>query len=124
MTAYPDAVWSIRVPLPVDRSKLPLLRPKVRGNLRDSTPRQLRPTDVSSTSTTISNATGSYDPCLSTTYSVKNQSIKEEFNGQYQNTAYGAGKPPEGCLLTADKKTCIVYLPKEPFQDSAERGEC
>ncbi len=33
--------------------------PKVRGNLRDSTPPATTATDVSSTSTTISNATGS-----------------------------------------------------------------
>jgi hypothetical protein len=49
-----------------------------------------------------------YDPCLSTAYAVKDQSIKITFNKYY---TMGAGRK---MLITPDRKTCILYMPKEP----------
>jgi hypothetical protein len=89
--------------------------PKVRGNLRRlDTPGNYGNGCIFNEHYYLKCNGKYYDPCLSTTYNVKNQSIKEEFNGQYQNTAYGTGQTAGRMLLTADKKTCIVYLPKEP----------
>jgi hypothetical protein len=89
--------------------------PKVRGNLRRlDTPGNYGNGCIFNEHYYLKCNGKYYDPCLSTTYSVKNQSIKEEFNGLYQNTAYGTGQTAGRMLLTADKKTCIVYLSKEP----------
>ena len=58
-----------------------------------------------------------YDPCLSSVYAVKDQSIKEHFAGTNAPMNLGNRK----IIATADKRTCILYLPQEPvpgFQGS------
>jgi hypothetical protein len=50
-----------------------------------------------------------YDPCLSTVYMIKDQSIKENFAGK-GTMVVGTRK----MLATRDRKTCILYMPLEP----------
>jgi hypothetical protein len=51
-----------------------------------------------------------YDPCLSSSYVVKDQSIKEYFNGLRMPMTVGQGRK---FMYTADRKTCILYMPNE-----------
>jgi hypothetical protein len=50
-----------------------------------------------------------YDPCLSTAYTARDQSIKERFGGK---NSIGFGN--RRMLVTPDQKTCILYIPGEP----------
>jgi hypothetical protein len=111
----PMRTWSISAATCGQVQTTSAYDPKVRGNLRRlDTPGNYGNGCIFNEHYYLKCNGKYYDPCLSTTYSVKNQSIKEEFSGQYQNTAYGTGQTAGRMLLTADKKTCIVYLPKEP----------
>jgi hypothetical protein len=53
-----------------------------------------------------------YDPCLSTSYAMKDQCVKERFDA---NTAtFSLGQDRRRLMVTADKRTCILYMPAEP----------
>lgn len=51
-----------------------------------------------------------YDPCLSQAYAMKDQSIKERFNGTRMPLEVGSRRK---FMWTADAKTCILYMPEE-----------
>ena len=84
--------------------------PKVYGNLRKLDGREYRNGCIFNEHYYLRCHGKYYDPCLSTTYLTRDQSIKESFRGK-GTIMVGANRK---MLVTADQKTCILYMPTEP----------
>lgn len=83
--------------------------PKVTGNLRDLDGRDYRNGCIFNEHYYLKVNNKFYDPCLSTAYIVRDQSVKARFQGK-QNMMVGLGRK---MLYTADMATGFMYMPKE-----------
>ena len=92
--------------------------PKVKGNLRKlETPGQYGNGCIFNEHYYLQCDGKYYDPCLSASYAMRDQSIKLRFSGKDTQFSLGNSK----LLVTPDKSTGMLYLPNEPvpgFQGS------
>jgi len=86
--------------------------PKVRGNLRNLNDRNYANGCIFNQHFYLKACGKYYDPCLSTSYNVKDQSILERFSG-LRTAIVGVGAQGSKVMFTNDMKTGIAYLPNE-----------
>ena len=87
--------------------------PKVKGNLRNINDRNYANGCIFNEHYYLRAGGKYYDPCLSTSYAAKDQSIIEKFSGL--RTAFvGAGSQQSKLMFTNNMQTGILYLPNEP----------
>lgn len=85
--------------------------PKVKGNLRTLDSRDYRNGCIFNEHYYLRAAGKFYDPCLSTAYTQRDQSIKEKFDAKLKfSVGPGMGRT---FLVTKDRRTAIFYMPTE-----------
>lgn len=86
--------------------------PKVKGNLRNLKDRNYANGCIFNEHYYLKAGGRFYDPCLSTAYNVKDQSILEKFSGS-KTAMIGDGPNQSKLMLTNNMQTGVLYLPKE-----------
>jgi len=86
--------------------------PKVRGNLRNMNDRNYANGCIFNEHYYLKAGNKFYDPCLSTAYQVKNQSILEQFSG-LKTAIVGSGPQQSKLMYTNNMQTGVLYMPNE-----------
>jgi len=85
--------------------------PKVYGNLRNLEDKNYKNGCIFNEHYYLKCHNTYYDPCLSTAYAVRDQSIKMKFTTTF---VIGGSGNQRKLLVSPDKRTCFLYLRSEP----------